>query len=268
MLQALRSVLTSNGDKMSELLKKQIYATLISMLNYSEDQSRGQVAGCLGSILKWLSTEMADDALNNHIFNDDFGEDWSLRHGRTAALFVVIKESPAIIYNSKYETKITKTFVACIQNEKVNIASNGVRGATFLIKYCQNEALPIPSAVLSSYVKSMNHISNEVKQLLAKTSIYLAKAVPQEKTSPDFLKAIIPMLVNGTKEKNGYVKSNSEIALISILRLRNGDTVFQQVLQLLEAGARDSLNEVVTKVLYRVIAPAGKDENIDDTILS
>lgn len=272
MLHALRGILINNGDKMSELMKKQIYATLTSMLNYSEDMTRLCVAGCLGSFAKWMSTDMLEDMLNSHIFNEDFGEDWSLRHGRTATLFVILKESPSIVVTQKYEAKIAKTLTACIQNEKVNIASNGVRGACYLIQYCQNESQQIPPTVLTAYVKSMNHINNEVKQLLAKTSIYLSKAVSHEKmleSNPQFLKSLIPSLVNGTKEKNGYVKSNSEIALISILRLRTGDTVFQQVLQLLEAGARDSLNEVVTKVLYRAIASySGKDENIDDTILT
>jgi hypothetical protein len=268
MLQALRSVTTQNGDKISELLKKQIYATLTSMLNYSEDITRSCVAGCFGALLRWLSEEMLDEALNSHIFNEDFGEDWSLRHGRTAALFVVLKESPATILTPKYEAKMTKTLVACIQSDKLTIASNGVRGACYLIEHCQKEGLPIPPAILTPYVKSMNHISNEVKQLLAKTVIYLAKEVPQEKTSNDLLKPLIPMLVNGTKEKNGYVKSNSEIALVSILRLKNGEEVHQKTAQLLEPGARESLNETIGKVLYRALAPAGKDEEIDDTILS
>lgn len=161
-----------------------------------------------------------------------------------------------------------KTLIACIQNEKINIASNGVRGACYLIQHCLIEEKAIPPTVLTAFVKSMNHISNEVKQLLAKTCIHLAKVVPQEKTSGDFLKTLIPMLVNGTKEKNGYVKSNSEIALVSILRLNKGEEVYQKVLQLLDAGARDSLSDVVTKVLHRALAPSGKDDNIDDTLLT
>ncbi len=50
MLQALRSVMTFSGEKMSDLMKKQIYGTLTSMLNYSEDTTRLGVAGCLGKI--------------------------------------------------------------------------------------------------------------------------------------------------------------------------------------------------------------------------
>lgn len=211
---------------------------------------------------------MQDETLSSHIFHEDFGEDWSLRHGRTAALFVLLKESPTTVFNDKYEAKMSKTLVTCIQNEKINIASNGVRGACYLIQHCLTQESNIPQIVLTAYVKSMNHLSNEVKQLLAKTCIYLAKVVPQEKTSGDFLKALIPMLVNGTKEKNGYVKSNSEIALISILRLKNGEDVYHQILQLLDAGARDSLSDVVTKVLHRALAPSGKDEDIDDTLLT
>lgn len=268
MLQALRGVLTTNGDKMTEPLKKQIYTTLVGMLNFSEDITRGCVAGCLGALLKWLPEDLLGDALTNHIFNEDFGEDWQLRHGRTAALFVGLKESPATIYTSKYEVKMCKILVSCMQSDKLTVASNGVRGVCYLLEHCQKEGIPIPATILTPYVKSMNHISNEVKQLLAKTSIYLAKEVTAEKTSPDLLKILVPMLVNGTKEKNGYVKSNSEIALIRILRLKNGDAVHQKVLLLLEAGARDSLNEVVTKVLQRALTSSGKDEDIDDTLLS
>lgn len=35
------------------------------------------------------------------------------------------------------------------------------------------------------------------------------------------------MLVNGTKEKNSYVKADSEIALVSVLRLRHGEEMLQ-----------------------------------------
>lgn len=69
----------------------------------------------------------------------------------------------------------------------------------------------------------MNNNSNEVKQLLARVCIHLAKTVLPDKMVPELLKLLLPMLVNGTKEKNSYVKANSEIALIAVLRLKEGD---------------------------------------------
>jgi len=73
----------------------------------------------------------------------------------------------------------------------------------------------------------MNHGSNEVKQLLARVCSMLAKTVPPQQMAPELLRLLIPMLVNGTKEKNSYVKANSEFALVSVLRLRQGDETQQ-----------------------------------------
>jgi hypothetical protein len=73
----------------------------------------------------------------------------------------------------------------------------------------------------------MNHGSNEVKQLLARICSMLAKTVPPQQMAPELLRLLIPMLVNGTKEKNSYVKANSEFALVSVLRLRQGDETQQ-----------------------------------------
>lgn len=73
----------------------------------------------------------------------------------------------------------------------------------------------------------MNNNNNDVKQLLARVCIHLAKTVPPEKMASDLLKLLLPTLVNGTKEKNGYVKANSEIALIAVLKLRDGEAMQQ-----------------------------------------
>lgn len=238
------------------------------MLNHSEDVTRSAVGGCLGALCKYLSPEQLDDAMLNYILNDD-ADDWTSKHGKSAALFVALKEAPSVVFLPKYETKLFKTITNNIVSEKIPIASNSIRAIGYLFEHCMAQALPLPQPIIVPFVRAMNHTSNEVKQLLAKTCNYLAKVIPSEKVPPELLKAIIPMLVNGTKEKNGYVKSNSEIALIAILRLRSGEETYRKSLQILEAGARDSLSEVVTKVLQKVAAqPIGKEEELDDTLLS
>lgn len=73
--------------------------------------------------------------------------------------------------------------------------------------------------------QSINHASNDVKQLLARVCSFLARST--QELSIDFLKTIVPMLVNGTKEKNTFVKANCESALIAVLRLKEGDAVHQ-----------------------------------------
>nr|XP_040228816.2 eIF-2-alpha kinase activator GCN1 [Anopheles coluzzii] len=270
MLQALRGIVTPAGDKMTEPLRKQIYTTLAGMLDYTEDVSRAAAAGCFGALCRWLTPDQVDDALTNHLLNEDYGDDATLRHGRTAALFVALKEYPAAIVLPKYETKICKVITGALVSDKIPVAMNGVRAGGYLLQYgMADDGAKLCTALIAPFVKSMNHSSNEVKQLLAKTCTYLARVVPAERIAPEYLKLAIPMLVNGTKEKNGYVRSNSEIALVHVLRLRDGEDFHQRCLTLLEPGARESLSEVVSKVLRKVaMQAAGKEEELDDTILT
>ena len=73
----------------------------------------------------------------------------------------------------------------------------------------------------------MKQESNDIKQLAALMMTYLSRSVDSAMPMP-VLKALVPMLVNGTKEKNTLVRTNSEGALMSLLRLRQqNDTTYQ-----------------------------------------
>ena len=120
--------------------------------------------------------------------------------------------------------------------------------------------------------RAMNHQSNDVKQMVAVISTFWAKTLGDELLPPDLLKSLLPMLVNGTKEKNSTVKSFSETALVSVLHLRNKDDKVaksEECLKVLPSGSRDALQDVMTKVLQRVAnQPEGKDEVIDETVVT
>ena len=86
----------------------------------------------------------------------------------------------------------------------------------------------IPPELIAPFSKTLKHNSNDVKQLVAVVSSYLAKSIVDKKPTvadggllpKDLLRSLLPLLVNGTKEKNSAVKSSSESALVNILRLR------------------------------------------------
>ncbi|XP_034188694.1 lethal (3) 80Fj [Osmia lignaria lignaria] len=269
MLQALRGVLTPAGDKMTEPMKKQVFATLSSMLGHQEDVTRNAVAGCFGALVRWLSPEQLAITFNDHLLCNDTNVDWMLRHGRSAALFVALKESPTTVYNDKEKDRVCTVILSYLAADRVQIVMNGVRACGYLFQHLMNEGQPIPQQILSPFVRSMNNNSNDVKQLLARVCIHLARNIPPGKMSPELLKSLLPMLVNGTKEKNGYVKANSELALIAVLRLRQGEEEHQRCMAFLDAGARESLSDVVSKVLRKVLSqPEGKIEELDDTLLT
>ncbi|KAK7871251.1 hypothetical protein R5R35_007540 [Gryllus longicercus] len=271
MLQALRGVLTPAGDKMSDQLRKAVYQTLVGLLAHPEDMTRSAAAGCLGALCMWMSPEQLHNVLNDHLLNEEPALDWMLRHGRSAALSVSLKEAPSVIYTEENRDRVGRVLMSYLAADRVPIVTNGIRGCGYLFNHLMLEGQPLPMPLLTPFVRSMNHASNDVKQLVARVCGWLGKTLSPEKLSPEFLRAVLPMLVNGTKEKNSYVKANSEYALIAVLRLR--DTVNtntqERCLNLLDVGARESLNDVITKVLNKVVLlPEGKEEELDDTLLA
>ena len=112
----------------------------------------------------------------------------------------------------------------------------------------------------------MNHSSNEVKLATVSSSVFLAKNVEAGLPIP-FLKSLVPLLVNGTKEMNTMVKTGSEQALISVLRLRKEDDLVGRLTSALDPGPQESLQDCIQKTLRRVMSQAEpKEEEFDDTL--
>ncbi len=72
----------------------------------------------------------------------------------------------------------------------------------------------------------MKHESNDVKALTALAISFLSSCSGQP-LEGDVMRILVPMLVNGTKEKNTLVKTNSEQALVVLLKIRKGDQTLQ-----------------------------------------
>ncbi|KAG5899951.1 hypothetical protein JTB14_002498 [Gonioctena quinquepunctata] len=268
-LHALRGIITPAGDKMSEPVKKQIHATLLAYLGVPEDSVRKCAAGCLGALCKYLSPEQLDVTLSEQILCDDNSINNTLREGQSSALSVALKESTERLWDEQYRKKVVQTLLSQLSAQSITITQIAIRSCGYLLNYLLLNDEPIPNNLLVAFVRTMNNNSNDVKQLLARVSFHLAKTIPQDKMTPDLLKLLLPTLVNGTKEKNVYVKANSEIALIAVLRLRDGDAMFQRCSNILDVGARESLSDVVSKVLKKILSqPEGKEEELDDTLLT
>ena len=253
-LQALRGCLEPAGDKMSAPIRRQILPQLLALTDNTgaagglvvEDTSRSAAAGCLGAYLRWLPTEDADSIMNNHILAaDDVDYDWTIRHGRSTALFVALKEAPSRIYDNDNKQKVIQAILSYLAADRIPIVQNGVRSCAYLFSHCIKPSAPkhvregnehetelapqdIPPELIGPFCKTLKHSSNDVKQLVAVVSSYLAKLIADKKPTladggllpKDLLRSLLPLLVNGTKEKNSAVKSSSEIALVYILRLR------------------------------------------------
>lgn len=154
MLQALRGVITAAGDKMSDTMRKQIHTTLAGMLSHPEDVTRSAAAGCFGALTRVLPPEQLADTLNNYILADDLAADeWQLRHGRTAALAVAIKEGAGVVYVPQYEQPIIKCLLTRLTADKVPIAGSAIRASGYLIQYLMLAEQALPQTLLVPFVR-------------------------------------------------------------------------------------------------------------------
>lgn len=268
-LQALRGCIEPSGERMSPPIRKQTLTLLNGFVAHPDDSSRVVGAGCLGALCKWLPDDELRAVADEHLLVDGASLDWELRHGRSTALFVALKSTPErLLSDNGNADKINKVILSYMTADRVPVAENGVRALCYLFKHCLAEKKALPAVLVGPFCKAINHTSNDVKQLVGVVSAELAKASGAALLPADLLKSLMPMLVNGTKEKNPAVKSSSEAALVAVLRLRFGKESQNACLALLDGGARESLNDVIAKVLNKVAAqPEGKEEVIDCTIL-
>lgn len=158
MLQALRSIISAGGDKMSEQLPLLILGTLTSpvLLAQADETPRSAVGGCLGALLHYLPATHRDAALSHHILginNNSNNDDWLLTHGRSCALLVALKETPQDVYKDQFEEKVEKTLLGYLASDKILIACNGIRGIGYLMKYLLESDRPVPQAVLSQFAR-------------------------------------------------------------------------------------------------------------------
>jgi len=267
-LQALRNLVGPAGDKMGDAVRKAVLMTLLDLLGHTEESTRLAAAGCLGALCRWLPADELHVAYRDTVLDDDSMLDWTVRHGRSAALYVALKCAPEQVLTEDWTKKTARVCVSYIQADRPPLVMNGLRAAGYMLRHQMATGQAAASPLLPPLVRSINNSSNEVKQLSAQVVEMLA-AGREVALPPEVARLAIPMLVNGTKEKNTVVRTCSETALVAVLRLKHGEATQEEMLAMLDAGARDSLQEVISKVLRKdVIRSCQLVTDLDDTIIS
>jgi len=268
MLHALRLCITPAGDKMSDSVRRQLTSTIVSMLGLADDSCRSTAGACLGVLCAWLPNDELNSIAKDHLLDDDLTVDWTLRHGRSVALRISLKEASNRLIKEEWIERICKTLMAFINSDRVPIVINGMKGSAYLIKqYLLKSEVP-PQTLLTAFARGMNHSSNEVKQAVAISTTFISRT-SDVSIPPVLFKTLVPLLVNGTKEKNSMVRANSEHALVAFLKLRAGDEVLQTCLSALDSGAVESLQDCINKTLKKIAAQQHepKEEEFDDSLL-
>ena len=257
--------------RLTSQTRTQLAEAVSMLLDHQTDSMRLAAGSALGA----LSTCMSDaefHTLAKQLLSEDDSVEWTLKHGRSIALWIVLKECPHRLCTPEFVEKLERVLGRMIASDRILLIISAIKAITFLIQYrietnC-GDCILLPSTLLSQYTRIMNHVTNEAKTTLLQGTVYLARSSTRPLPN-ELLKPLLPMLVNGTKEKNTMVRANSEQALIAVLGLRAGEERLESILAILDAGPRESLQICVVKTLRRVVQqpePRGTDK-FDDSIL-
>ncbi|GAB1604654.1 hypothetical protein Ahia01_000746900 [Argonauta hians] len=280
-LQALRNCVGGSQGKLSDALRKGLVVTLLRLLSSTEDTTRLIGAGCLGALAVTLPQPDLGDLLGSHLLEVDPSCDWMLRHGRSVALSVALRQGPQLLLTDCLQAPVFHTVSHYTSADRIPICLSGLRAATYILTYqIKNQLEPSPEMV-QLLAKGLKHDSNEVKQLCGQLCSFLCRQCAGGGPLPSpTRKGLVPALVVGTKEKNVVVKANCEYALLAVLQLATGETVYQSTLALLDPGMQEALQDVHSKTLRKLLAkttsglgaaagggPRADDDDIDDSIL-
>ena len=159
LLQAMRGCVTRAGDKVSPTIRRTVTASLLQLLAAPEDVTRGCAAGCLAALLPSLPEEELEPILADTLLEP--GADTQQTHGRSSALAVLLSASPATL--APHQDKVVRAVLAHLAGDHVSIVTNGVRCAGYLVLDSVARAAAPPPAIITPFVRSMNHSSNDVK---------------------------------------------------------------------------------------------------------
>lgn len=261
MLQALRGVITGAGKKMSEATRKNVTASMISMLTVDEDTSRMSVAGCLGALCEFLPEDELAPVLDTLVASSS---NWVEIHSRGHALAVALKNAAERIVTEEWREDIMAAVIRNCGFDRVPVCIAGVRGTGFLLKHFILDGEDPPPSLTSAIIKSLNNSSNEIKMAAAQMINYIGvetTVLPQS-----FINTLVVVLVSNTKDKNTAVQADSEWALLSLLKMRENDTRLQATIDSLDSIPAGNLTEC-TKRLRKVASLPEPKLKVDDTIL-
>ncbi|KAM5311577.1 stalled ribosome sensor GCN1 [Glossophaga mutica] len=268
MLQALRFVIQGAGGKVDVAIRKNIISLLLSMLGHDEDNTRISSAGCLGELCAFLTEEELGAVLQQCLLADVSGIDWMVRHGRSLALSVAVNVAPSRLCTGKYSSEVQDMILSNAMADRIPIAVSGVRGMGFLMKHhIETGGGQLPAKLSSLFVKCLQNPSSDIR-LVAEKMIWWANKDPLPPLDAQAIKPILKALLDNTKDKNTVVRAYSDQAIVNLLKMRQGEEVFQSLSKILDAASLEMLNECSRRSLKKLASQADSTEPVDDTILT
>ncbi|KAI2804204.1 eIF-2-alpha kinase activator GCN1 [Blomia tropicalis] len=264
----LRLSVSLSGKKLSDSIHGQLIDVMSSELENTIDCYRITAASCLGSLCASVNDSYLNSIVQQHMMQYNISEPVHVRQFRSIVMRIALKEAyqRVVVNNVEWGEQIINVAIRLVIADKPTVIINGIKCAAYIIKNSLESNIIPMQPLMSAYSRTMNHTSNDVKQALSSSVLHWC--INQTEFPIIIYRSLVPMLVNGTKEKNSAVRVGAEQALIGLLNLKDPDSpVYQKCVKSLDSGAAESLQDCVLKIKKNVIKCDIKPEELDDTLL-
>lgn len=88
------------------------------------------------------------------IFPDDnVNADWTVRHGRSAALFSALKSAPGKLLEISSADQLSTALMSYMSSDRSSLVENAMAGIAFLLTYQLKKGAPVPMQLLQPFAK-------------------------------------------------------------------------------------------------------------------
>ncbi|CAB3402031.1 unnamed protein product [Caenorhabditis bovis] len=157
-----------------------------------------------------------------------------IRQAKAAALQQACESNADGLWSSEANEACRKALMAAITSTDSIVACCALRAAAHIL------IANVDRDLLAAVAKAINHQSIDVRKASA---VALGHVGAKHLLSNDFLKVIVPQLVNGCKESNSGVRSASELALVHVFRMNENEDRFDAYRNTLEGIVQKNLDE-------------------------
>ena len=254
MFSALHGTMLYAGSSMSSTLARAITVTLGTNIGAAEESIRVANGACIGSLTTFLDEDQLLRFLNDNILNGS-ATDWTIKHGRALALAGMYTFSPDRILKLNLTSITVNAIIKYMESDKVPVCNSGcyasAKAVTYLLQ--SGETGEHFDRLIDSLVRNCsNNNSNDVRSF-ANNMVHMINisgidVLPE----PVIIKFIIPLLESTTK-KVPAVRSSSEVAIATLLRLKSNTDIHESIKGKLDSKSLDTL----TRFLPTAIRVAG-----------
>ena len=252
LINSLRLCLNNICEKLTDETRMELLRTLRRDTNmYNDDINiRAVSAGAIGSLLYCLN-EAEQSKLLKELTNVNQTSSWKQTQANCMIIGIAYKYN--LLEKLKDNKDLAKFLLSNSNSDRVNISlslslqSNRfsfifylfsfsflksqttmsvLRAFYFYISYQFRTGRKVETEIAQALAKGINSSSSEVKSLAIDLASLLVKNhYDQLKEDNNLLKAFVPMLMNGTREREPSIRSKSEVAFVSIMRHKKPDSI-------------------------------------------